>query len=501
VFKNVSSSWVVTLVTIGVMYVLTPFVIRMLGVEAYGAWTLIASITGYLGLLMLGVPMASVRYLAQHVAEGDQRKLNETIATCAGLYLALGAAALAIGAGLFAFFVHAYTLPSGLRLEAYVAFAISVVYVAAGFVGLLPEGILSAHEEFVRRNLVRLGAIVLRLVLTLAVLSITRSLILLAIIQAVCLAFDFTVSWLLIRRRHPGIELRLTDFDWSVVRRIVAFSVYVLLLNAGARLSFETDALVIGGFMGVGAIPYFTVANSLILYLMEFLVAIAAAVMPTATRLQTQGRSAELRDVFLKWSKIALSLTVAAGLFLIVLGPRFIAWWIEPSFEAPAGQVLLILMASYIIFLPVRGVALPILMGLGKPRLPTMAFLIAGVINLGLSLLLVRPFGLAGVALGTAIPNVLFAVVVLVFACRELQMPLSRYVGYVVPRAAVGALPLAAVLLWFKNDLDVRSLAGLGGAGAAMMLVFAVIWVFFVYRNDRYVDLSGPLSRLLARKA
>src|SRR5439155_21137418 len=46
--------------------------------------------------------------------------------------------------------------------------------------------------------------------------------------------------------------------------------------------------------------------------------------------------------------------------------------------------------------LPIRGVALPILMGLGKPRLPTIGFLIAGTVNLVLSILLVRPLGLAG---------------------------------------------------------------------------------------------------------
>ena len=51
------------------------------------------AITGYISLLALGVPMACVRYLAQHIAEGDERKVNETIGTCAGLYLMVGGAA------------------------------------------------------------------------------------------------------------------------------------------------------------------------------------------------------------------------------------------------------------------------------------------------------------------------------------------------------------------------------------------------------------------------
>ena len=51
--RNVGSNWVLTLVTIGATYVLTPFVIHVLGPEGYGTWTLITSMTGYIGLLAL----------------------------------------------------------------------------------------------------------------------------------------------------------------------------------------------------------------------------------------------------------------------------------------------------------------------------------------------------------------------------------------------------------------------------------------------------------------
>src|SRR5205807_88102 len=183
-----------------------------------------------------------------------------------------------------------------------------------------------------------------------------------------------------------------------------SFSVFELVLNAGTRLSFQTDSLVIAKFQDVSAIPYFTVANNFVIYLMEFVLAIAAVVMPAATRLKTQGRAAELRETFLKWSKIALSVTLMAGLFLIVLGPRFIAWWIEPEYERPAGQVLQMLMVSYLVFLPVLG-----------------------------------------------------------------------------------------LLLWFKFGLDVRGIGELTGAGVAMTLLFGWLWVFFVYRNDPYVDLRSRL--------
>ena len=498
--KNIGSNWLVTVATVIVLYLLTPFTLHQLGVESYGTWLLITSMNGYLGLLVLGVPMASVRYFAQHVATGDAKSLNQAISSCVGLYLLLGLVATVVGLALYAFFTL-YGIPTPIHTDARTAFAVMVLYVAVGFIALLPEGILVAHSDFVPRNMIRLGTLVLRLVLTIAMLSLHASLTVLALVQLACLLFDFALCLLLIKKRHPQTKIRLAGFDRALVRKIFTFSLYVLVLHAGARLSFETDSMVIGAFLDVGSIPHFTVANSLIIYLMEFVVAIAAVVMPMATRLQAQGQMSELREIFLKWSKIALSLTLMAGLFLLVLGPRFIAWWVGPEFEQSGGRVLQILMISYLVFLPVRGVALPILMGLGKPKLPTIAFLIAGLVNLGLSIALVGPLGLAGVAIGTAIPNVIFAALVLRYACRELQTPLLEYIRYVVPRALVGGVPVLAILLWFKLGLDVRGLIGLAAAGVAMIAVFGAMWVLFVYRNDRYVDIRSriPLLRVSER--
>lgn len=496
--RNVGSNWVVTLVAIAATYVLTPFVIHTLGKEGYGTWTLITTTTGFISLLTLGVPMACVRYLAEHIAQRDTAKINEAIGSCAALYLILGATAVATGAVLGLLLIPLYETPAGPSNEAGLAFAVMVLTVSAGFIGYLPEGIMFAHHDFVPRNLIRVAGVLMRLTLTAVLLAMSASLVVLALVQAAVVAFDFATSWFFVHRRYPGVRISLANFHRPMVRQIFSFSLFVLLLQAGSRLSFEADALVIGAFLGVGSIPYYVVPNSLIVYLMEFVVAIAAVVAPMATKLHTEGRTEALRDVFLKWSKVALSLSMMAGLFLIVFGPRFLGWWIDPSFEGPGGEVLQILMISSLIFLPVRGVALPVLIGIGKPKAATLAFLAAGLLNIALSVALIQPFGLRGAAFGTAIPNVLFALFVLVHACRELRTSVLSYVRYVVPRAALGAMPVLALLLWFKFALRVETFPGLVGAGCAMVFLFGLTWIFFVYRDDPYVDVRPHLARLRA---
>ena len=495
--RNIGSNWVLTVVSIAATYFLTPFTIKTLGEDGYGTWMLVTALTGHITLLSLGVPSACVRYLSQHVAAEDADRMKETIGSCAGLYLAIGIVAAAAGA-LLMFVFQSYQIPDMFRTQAPIAFSLMVFTVAVGFMGLLPEGILFAHHDFVRRNVVRLIGIALRATLTFTLLAFDASLVVLASIQLLCLMVDFGVSWLFIRRRYPTVRIGFAGFNLRMVKKIFSFGFYVLMFNAGARLSFETAALVIGAFLSVSTIPYYVVANSLMVYLMDFVIGIEAVVSPMTTKLNTQGRIDEIQRMFLKWSKVALSLTLISGLFLIVLGPRFLSWWIDPSYEAPSGQVLQVLMISGFAFLPIRGVAVPILVGLGKPRLPALAFFIAGLANVVLSALLARPFGLLGVALGTAIPNALFSLFVLVVACREVQVPIGRWAAYVLPRAILGAVPVLVLLLWFRLSLQVRSLPGFLAAACAMAVVFGFTCVWFVYRGDPYVNLRAQMPAVRA---
>jgi O-antigen/teichoic acid export membrane protein len=471
-----------------------PFCVQVLGTERYGTWVLITSLTGYLTLLVLGVPMASVRYMAKHDAAQQHDRLNEVVSTCLGLYALLGALALLIGTGLLVVFNFLYNGPLSLAAEARVAFVLVIVYVGSGFIARLPAGIMMAHRDFVVLNGVALGGIVVRVGLTLGLLTWQPTLINLALVQVLCSAAEAITSWWIIRRRYPHIRPRLAQFNSGMLRQIFSFSVYVLLLNAAIQLAFHTDALVIGAALGVSAIAPYAIANSLTMYLVDFFISIGSVIMPTATRLQASGELSQLKDEFLKWSKISFSLALLAGVCLIVLGPTFIAWWIGPSFEGPSGRVLQILMLSYVIFLPVRGVSLPVLMGLGKPGFPTLAFAGASVLNLVLSLLLVRPMGLEGVALGTAIPNVLFAIVVLHRACREIDVPLLEYLRYVTARAVPGALPALALLVIVRHGFDIRGPWAMAAAGGGMLALFALTWISFVYRKDRYVTLWSRAS-------
>lgn len=501
-FKHIGSNWTQSLLQMAVMMVLTPFMIRELGETSYGLWIAILALTGYLQLLVLGVPMAAVRHIADFAGRRDLEGANRAIATSLRLCLWLGLGALAIGTLLYPFFDRALIAGEGgaapepgAITAGRLAYVLVVVQVASGFAMRLPYAVFDAFHEFPLRNAIMSAGLLLRLGLVLWLLSVWPSIVALAAVVLAQAALEFLACLWFIRRRHPQVRFSGAAFDRALVGSIFGFSMYATLLNFGSQLAYRTDAIVIGAFLDPVAITDFDIANKFFDPLTTFMLGIGMVVMPTAAKLKSSGRLEELRPVFLRWSKIALVISLFVGLYLCVLGPTFLAWWVEPRYEAASGPTLQVLMLSFVVFLPVRAVAVPVLLGAGRPRAPALGVLVMGVVNLALSLLLVKPMGILGVAIGTALPNVFFAAWVLRLACREIGTSVSHFLLHVAGRALLGSLPALALLLWLKLGLEVSGFWPLLLGGIALTLLFGACAGLYVFRGDPHLDLCARLVR------
>lgn len=504
-FKYIGSSWLLTILQIVVMFKLTPFMVDRLGREPYGVWLEVVSLTGVLKLLIAGVPMASVRFLSQALGRQDEDELRRVVSTCFAMCAGLGALALLVGALVSFYFTGSFLEKADVAMlgvgdSATLAYWVVVASVAIGFVMRLPYGILEAYNDFHHRNAIMAGELLLRFGLSIGLLMYDASVEMLAFAMIASQLVEFVVALTMVKRRHPEVRFGLAHYDRKMLRSILGFSLFALLLNMGAQLAFRADAIVIGEFMSdPAAITDYDMGNKFFEHLIALVLGIGMVVMPYATRLRAGGDRSNLGDIFLKYSKVALSLSLCVGLFLLVLGPEFLEWWLKDEYSPRSGVVTQILVVSFFAFLPIRGVALPMLMGLGEPRKPALAFLGMGLLNVGLSIVLIGPYGLTGVALGTAIPNVLFAMYVLGLACTEIEVSLSKYLRYVFGRTLVGSLVPVAFLAWCKWGLEVRGFAPVFGAGLGMVAVFALTWVLFVYRGDPHYDLRALLRAKLKR--
>ena len=87
---NALSNWVALGLNGAAAFLLTPYIIRCLGVNGYGIWRLIASVVGYYAILDLGVSSAVTRYVARYAGQRDYKALNETVSTALTMFCVIG---------------------------------------------------------------------------------------------------------------------------------------------------------------------------------------------------------------------------------------------------------------------------------------------------------------------------------------------------------------------------------------------------------------------------
>jgi O-antigen/teichoic acid export membrane protein len=194
-----------------------------------------------------------------------------------------------------------------------------------------------------------------------------------------------------------------------------------------------------------------------------------------------------LRSLFLRGVKIMSTLTAPAIAILIAIAGPFIVAWCGPSLGPAIAVAHVLLLAQ--IFLPLYELGDPLMIARGRYSAYVTAGLVCAVLNVALSIVFVRFFGMTGVALGTlAALYVEFPWLVRVFS-RAMALPVGEW----MKRTAWPLYPLLALpaLLAYAGGQSVlgHSILGLAVVGAVSIFAYWLAAAFTAYSPVERADL------------
>jgi O-antigen/teichoic acid export membrane protein len=211
--------------------------------------------------------------------------------------------------------------------------------------------------------------------------------------------------------------------------------------------------------------------------------------LPFFARWGAQDDAGRLRTSYLRATKLAFGGTVLAAILLAAYGRLAIGWWVGPSLFV-GNRVLWVFCLLLLIATPIHTAAL-VLAGLGRHRAPAIGGGIEAALNLTLSMLLVRPLGVFGVALGTLVAGAATnGWVAPRAACRELRIRSGDYAARaILPSLLPGVAAGAAA--WLFSTIG-RAPAGALAAGAVLVVfLFAgLFWMSALEPSERREILS-----------
>lgn len=492
---SVLANWAGLIAKLAAVLVLYPFLVGTLGTEQYSVWLLIVSITGNFTLLRLGVPTAMVRYVSASRANDDMARANRVLGTALGLFLSTGFVVILAGLALTGLLDSAFNVPAARLPQARIAFSITVAAIALSFPLEVLEGALHAFERFVPLNVITTSLTLLRVGMVLLFIEYERGLEVLALITGGELLLQGLVSYCYLKKTIPKLCFSLRLFDKAVLKEILSYSIFVLILHAAVRVSFNSDPMVIGAMIGPSAIVFFSVANQIITQLLNVAVGVQGVIVPRASVLFSAQKHAELRDLYLKSTRLSILLYVPFTVAFFTMGDDFIALWVGEEFREASGHVLAILAGSYFVFLAQQTTGQAILMATSNVRVPTLAMAVAALFNLSLSIFLAPEYGIAGVAWGTALPNYVYACGMMLYTLKLMQV---SYADFFV-RALL--LPATASIFFLTPVIGLEYLFGIDslvsfvliGSGASLLYATACYQLFL--QADERLWLRGKLLR------
>jgi O-antigen/teichoic acid export membrane protein len=250
-------------------------------------------------------------------------------------------------------------------------------------------------------------------------------------------------------RLLPGLRFSLALVDRATFRTIRGFSLDAFLAMIAGRISFQTDAIVIGLCLAAAPITYFVIAARLVEYAKNGLRALTTVLAPAVSTMEARGDNEGIRAILLDGTRHVLWVIVPIQVGMIMLGKPFLALWMGERYAELSYPTLVILSVPLSLAMA-QSVAARMLYGLGRLRWFARAMLLEAGCNLLLSLAMVRPFGIEGVALGTCIPNFIMNVVILAAVCRLLRLSWKVYLRRAFAGPCFAGMALA--LGWWFAD-------------------------------------------------
>jgi O-antigen/teichoic acid export membrane protein len=476
IFRNILSNWTSYLVSVIVAFMLTPIVVQSLGPAGYGLWSLVLAITGYFGLLDLGIRSSVSRFLSRHLALNDQVSVNRTASTAFAILALGGAVALVLTVIISTFFFDSLRVPPEYAASGRTALLITGFNVAL----ILPLGIYSAmiyaSERFDIASGVSIAMEAVRAALVLWVLRQGYGLIALALIALLQTSLQYSVMAAIVRRQHPALRLSRHHLNREAYRELFGFSVYRFIWVVSGQLISYSGAVIIGIFVGAAAITPYALATSLVAYGRNVVFLMLDPFYPTAARIDATGNILALQRLLVMATRIALLAALPVCLGLVFLGEQFITLWVGNGY-ADAAVVLTILTIAQFFSMP-QYVSALVLAGMAKHRIFAYIALAEGSANLALSIVLVQKMGVLGVAWGAVIPALVTNIVVIpLFTLRVLDLSVREYTLKAFLRPALCAVPVAVLAFGFSR-LHVVSWLTFGAEVAAMLLVCAMMGYF-----------------------
>ncbi|HKP96435.1 MAG TPA: oligosaccharide flippase family protein [Fibrobacteria bacterium] len=454
-------------------FLLVPYYIHALGVEAYGLIGFFVSLRTIFGLLNFGLSPATNREISRRtrLPEKAWESLNlvrslESVFYAMGLFVAL---VLFIASNWIAeSWINASSLPPGTVKAAVTIFGLTFMarwplelYVGV-FRGLERQPLLNAISS--------LASLVTGLGAVIVLQFVSRTIIAFLLWQALAsfleLAAMAGTSWMLLRGtspHRPRFDLPLLKTIWRYSAGMTGVSLFAIILK-------QMDRILISKLLPLDSLGFYTVASSTSGGLGNLVNPVSKSIFPRFSALVAAGDWSELSALYHKSAQTTAFFAAPAAMALIFFPHEILLLWTRSQVVADNAWVTMSVLSVAALMNSFMGPPQALNLASGQTSIPLFTNAIGVVILLPLSFFLIGHHGILGAGISWLIFNCGYLFIVPWFIHRHV---LPGHLGKWYLRDTAPFVALALVL-FFAGRLAASWLPHpwmrMGVAGAALLI-------------------------------
>lgn len=376
----------------------TPIMLKLLGNEEYGLYSLSSSTIGYLSLLSFGFGGTILRYLTIYRAKEDKKQEESVLGFFIILY---GIVAILIFIGGIIISNNVKLIFSkGLTADELAKMQILVIIMAFSSAISFPISIFSsvimAHERYIFRKCVDMLSTVIAPVGNLIALycgfaSVGMAMVS-VIIQFTMLPINmiYCVKVLHVRPRFCRIPIKL-------IKEMLGFSAFVFIGTIVDMLFWGTDKVLLGMYASTTAVTIYNIGATFNNMVLNLSTAISNVLTTRITNMVAkEATNEQLTDIFIKVGRLQYVVVALMVTGFSVFGQSFIQLWAGDGYQDAYWIAVLTLFPLCIPL--IQNTGLSIITAQNRHQLRSVIYLIIAVINVIASYLVIPSFGGIGAA-------------------------------------------------------------------------------------------------------
>lgn len=410
---SAATAAIAKILSVATVLITVPLTLSYLGTERYGMWMVISSFTIMLSFADLGIGNGIVTAVANLHGKNDRAAIRDQISSALallggiGILIALAAMLVVPHAPCAALF---NVTTDQARAEAAPALSVFLLCLALA----LPTGIAQKVQMGLQKGF------------TANLWQCLGSLLGLAGVIAT-IRFDGGVPWLVAAACGAPLVAATANFFWFFLivdrdlrpgprhvsregmQRIARTGLLFFALQIIVSIAFAADNLIIARTLGASAVAAYAIPEKMFALITSVVMLAVTPLWPAYGEAIARGDHAWVRRALARSIRLAMLAAALASLVLIVFGREISAVWVGTGISVP---ILLLVCLGIWKTIEAGGNTLTVFLnGAGQLKLQLLLLIPMAIASIALKIVLVKPLGLPGIAIGMAAAYVAFVVI------------------------------------------------------------------------------------------